>query len=49
MIRPHADDYRPPRDGPPSLLFALCQVAGVAVAIAGSIALLVRLISWLLK
>ena len=49
MILPHSDDYRPPRDRRPLLLVWLCAVTGAGVVIAGSIALLVRLISWLLK
>ena len=52
MIRKHAEDYRPPFEGRPSLpslLFCLCLLVGNAVLIAGSVALLVRLISWLLK
>lgn len=49
MIRKHAEDYHPPFEGRPSFVAALCVVAGIALSIAGSVALLVRCVSWLLK
>jgi hypothetical protein len=49
MIRKHAEDYHPPFEGGPSLLAALCLFVGVAVAIAGSVALLLRCVTWLVR
>lgn len=49
MIRPHTDNYRPPPDGLPSLTVVICVLAGVGLSIAGTIALLVRCVTWLLK
>jgi hypothetical protein len=47
MIRPHSDNYRPPRDPRDPLLTGVVVVFGAFVVIAGLVWLAIRLASWL--